>query len=281
VHLTGPLRAAALAAALALLTACAPAPDLARDVPPEVPSRAAVQGVPLIEQQDFYCGPASLAMVMQWSGRDVTQDQIAELAFSPGAEGTYLADMIGAARREGQLAVNVVGFGALLEEVAAGHPVIVFQNLSLPAAPRWHYAVVVGYDLEREQVVLHSGELDRVTMSFDLFGRTWRRGDFWALAVLPPDRLPASADQWSILQAAAALERVARYGAGETAYVTRGAAWPDNWLWWFGLGNARYAQGDLAGARRAFERAAAVDPSVPEVRNNLAQVNRELAAAGG
>lgn len=279
-RLTG-LRAAALAVGLALLGACAPAPDLARDVPPQVPSRAAVQGVPLIEQADFYCGPASLAMVMQWSGHDVTQDQIAALSFSPGAEGTYLADMIGAARRQGQLAVNIHGFGALLKEVAAGNPVIVFQNLGLQIAPRWHYAVVVGYNMDREQVVLHSGELDRVTMSLDLFARTWRRGDFWALAVLPPDRLPVSPDQWAILGAAAALERVERHEAAEAAYAAGGAAWPDNWLWWFGLGNARYAQGDLAGAQRAFERAAAADASVPEVRNNLAQVNRELAGAAG
>ena len=279
-RLTGRRGAAALAAGLALLSACAPAPDLAGDVPPEVPTRAAVEGVPLIQQEDFYCGPAALAMVMQWSGQDVTQEQIAALSFSPGADGTYLADMIGAARRQGQLAVNVEGFGAVLEEVAAGHPVIVFQNLSLPVAPRWHYAVVVAYDMPREQVVLHSGELDRVTMSLDLFGRTWRRGDFWALAVLPPDTLPASPDQWSILEAAAALEQVEQFAAAETAYARGGAEWPGNWIWWFGLGNARYAKGDLTGARRAFERAAAADPSVPEVQNNLAQVRRELAAAG-
>ena len=279
-RLIGWLRAAALAAGLGLLSACAPAPDLARDVPPELPTRAAVRGVPLIEQADFYCGPAALAMVMQWSGLDVSQQDIAALSFSPGAEGTYLADMIGAARREGQLAVNVDGFGALLEEVAAGHPVIVFQNLSLPLAPRWHYAVVVGYDIDRGQVTLHSGELERVTMSLDLFGRTWRRGDYWALAVLPPDTLPVSPDQWAVLEAAAALERVAQYNAAESAYATGGEAWPDNWLWWFGLGNARYAQGDLAGAKRAFEQAAAADPSIPEIRNNLAQVNRELARPG-
>ena len=45
----------------------------------------------------------------------------------------------------------------LLQEVAAGHPVIVLQNLGLEWIPVWHYSVVIGYDLSRGQLVLRSG----------------------------------------------------------------------------------------------------------------------------
>ncbi len=242
----------------------------------DVPTRAIVAGVPLIQQEAFYCGPASIAMVMQWSGHDVTQDDIASLAFSPGAGGTYLADMIGSARRKGQLAVEINNFDALLSEIGAGHPVIVFQNLGLGIAPVWHYGVVTGYDLQRDEVYLNSGQLDQMVMPFALFERTWRRGDFWGLVVLPPDDLPVSVSETKVLQAAAALERVEQYRSAETLYETGAARWPGNWLWQFGLGNARYAQGDLRGARQALRQARRIDPDIPEIRNNLAQVESEL-----
>ena len=88
-----------------------------------------------------------------------------------------------------------------------------------------------------------------------------------------PDRV----DEAEVLSAAASLERVAQYEAAETLYETGAARWPNNWLWQFGLGNARYAMGDLRGARRALRRARAIDPSIPEVRTNLAHVESELA----
>ncbi|WP_372575026.1 PA2778 family cysteine peptidase [Ruegeria jejuensis] len=232
--------------------------------------------VPIIKQNAFHCGPASLAMVLQWSGRDVTQAEIASLAFTPKANGTYLADMIGAARRRGQLVVQLSTFPELLEEVAAGHPVIVFQNLGLSWSPRWHYAVVVGYDLDSEKLVLHSGEHDRMTMDSRLFQRTWRRGEFWAITVLPPNLLPETGNEWEVLRAAAALEQQGHDSAAAKVYKNGSRRWPDNWIWPYGLGNARYKLGDLEGAKVAFEHAAKVDPTAPEIQHNLTQVKKEL-----
>ncbi|PUB11567.1 PA2778 family cysteine peptidase [Yoonia sediminilitoris] len=262
--------------ALGWLAGCAVPFDRDARLSVDVPTRAFVPDVPLIEQEAFFCGPASLAMVMQWAGSDVTQDDIAALAFSPGAGGTYLADMIGSARRSGQLAMTLHNYDDLLAEIAAGHPVIVFQNLGLGFAPVWHYGVVTAYDFDRDAVFLNSGQQDQMVMPFALFDRTWARGDYWGLVVLPPDRLPASGSEIEILQAAAALERVDAFAAAAVLYQTGAARWPDSWLWYFGLGNARYAQGDLRGARQALSRARSIAPDVPEVRANLAQVRSEL-----
>jgi tetratricopeptide (TPR) repeat protein len=143
--------------------------------------------------------------------------------------------------------------------------------------PVWHYGVVTGYDFARDEVYLNSGQQDQMVMPFSVFERTWRRGDYWGLVVLPPDQLPASVDEAEVLSAAAALERVAQYEAAETLYETGAANWPENWLWQFGLGNARYAQGDLRGARQALRRARSIDPTIPEVRANLAFVESEIA----
>jgi tetratricopeptide (TPR) repeat protein len=245
--------------------------------PQDVPSRAMVADVPIVRQNAFHCGPASLAMVLQWSGNDVSQSEIASQAFTPKANGSYLADMIGAARRRGQLVVQLSTLPELLEEVAAGHPVIIFQNLGLSWSPRWHYAVVVGYDLDQEQLILHSGEHDRITMDSRLFMRTWRRGEFWAVTVLPPNLLPKTGDEWDVLRAAAALEQLGHTVAAEQVYTNGALRWPHNWIWPYGIGNARYKLGDLEGAKSAFELAAEIDPKPPEIQHNLGQVKRELA----
>lgn len=263
--------------ALCWLAACAQPFEPDERLSFDAPARAQITGVPLIQQEDFFCGPTSIAMVMQWAGAEVTQQDVAALAFNPGAGGTYLADMIGSSRRLGQLAVQINDFDQLLAEVTAGHPVIVFQNLGLGVFPVWHYGVVTGYDFAKDEVYLNSGQLDQMVMAFAVFERTWRRGDYWGLVVLPPDQLPVSVREADVLSAAAALERVGQYQAAATLYETGSAQWPANWLWQFGLGNARYAMGDLRGARRALRRARTLDPSIPEVRANLAFVISELA----
>jgi tetratricopeptide (TPR) repeat protein len=264
---------AALAAALVLAGCAAPPLDLSPA--PDAPRKAAVAGVPLIEQKDFHCGPAALAMALQWAGQDITQGQVAGLAFSPGARGTYQEDMIGAARRVGALAIPISGFDDLTGELAAGHPVIVFQNLGESFAPIWHYAVVTAYDLDRGTVTLHSGRLNRTAMSLARFERTWAEGGGWALVVLPPGTLPAAASERAVLDAAAGLERAGRPRDAARAYRAGAERWPGNWLWQFGLGNSLYAAGDKGGARRAWERALALDPTAPEPRGNLAVLKAE------
>lgn len=264
------------AALIGLLSACAAPPDPFIGPSADTARKAVVPGVPLIQQADYFCGPASLAMVLQWSGHAVTQTEIARQSFTPSAKGTYLADMLGAARRQGQIAVTLENFSDVLVEVQAGHPVVVFQNLGFEIAPVWHYGVVTGYDLDTEIVTLHSGERDVMRMQLADFLKSWDMGGRWAIVVLPPDQLPPTAREPSILQAAAALERVGQLKAAETAYRTGATRWNKNWLWWFGLGNTLYAQGDLAGARGAFATALQIDPTAEAARNNLREVEREL-----
>lgn len=268
-HTLRPLIRATLCAASLFLAACAAPTDPVSWTQGDIPARAAVADVPLIVQDDFYCGPASLAMVYQWAGQDVTQAEVAQQSFTPGARGTYLSDMIGNARRRGQLAVTLSTPEDLLAELAAGHPVIVFQNLGVRWLPRWHYGVVVAYDTSAGEVVLHSGENERMVMPFELFERTWARGDNWALVVLPPGDLPALDDEIDLLQAGAALERAGQADAAWAHYAAGAERYPDNWLWQFGLGNAAFAQGDVDAARGAWEAALEIDPDAVEPRENL------------
>lgn len=267
---------AVLAAAL-LLTGCA---DLQTgrllESPGDLPPRARVSGVPFYPQEESYCGPASLAMVLSWSGQRVSQEEVAPTVFTPSREGSFRTDVLGAARRKGRLAVSVRGMRELLAELAGGHPVLVFQNLGLSWIPRWHYAVAIGYDLGRETVVLHTGTREARPVAMDTFERTWARADYWGAVVLPPGELPATAQATPVLEAAVALENLGRLGAAETVYASATERWPGRLGAWIGLANARYARGEKQEAERALRSALERHPRAAEVWNNLAVVLSDL-----
>lgn len=260
-------------AALSAVAACA-TPEVAglRQHPGALPQRAEVGGVPFHPQQEQYCGPAALASVLGWSGLPRSQEALALEVYTPGREGTLAHDLIGAARRHGRLAVPVADLPQLLAEVAAGHPVLVQQNLGLAWYPQWHFAVAVGYDLAAGTVVLRSGAERRRVVSLDTFDRTWARAGRWALVVLPPQRLPATGDEAAVLNAAAGLERAGRVAQAATAYEAILQRWPGSLGALIGRGNARYAAGDLHGAEAAYRAALGHHPDAAVAWNNLADV---------
>lgn len=241
----------------------------------DVPRATEVTGVPFYPQKDYYCGPASLAMALSWSGEEMTQDDIAPELITPDRKGTFRHDMISAARRHGRIAMPVMGLENILKENAAGHPVIVFQNLGLSWWSKWHFAVLIGYDLGRDYVILHSGEDEHLQQDIGLFERTWARGDRWAITVLPPDQLPATATLWPALEAAAGLERVGRKDAAHIAYTTILKRWPDAWAAHFALGNLAHSGGSFKEAEAAYRNALAIDDGLSDVWNNLAHALKE------
>ena len=267
-------RAARAAGALLLgaLVGCATESHRLLDSAGGLPPRAEVAGVPFFPQEEAYCGPAALATVLGWSGLAVTQDEVAAQVYTPGRAGTLRSDVVAAARRHDRLAVPVTRLADLAAEIAAGHPVLVFQNLGLGWFPVWHYAVAVGYDLEEGYVVLRSGREPRRLTPLPTFERTWARGGHWGLVVLPPDQRPAAADQLAVLRAASGLEQAGRPQAAAAAYAAIAERWPDSLAAWIGLGNTAYASQDLAAAEDAFRSATERHPEAAAAWNNLAHV---------
>lgn len=237
-----------------------------------------VDGVPFFPQADRACGPASLAMVLVWSGLSSGPEALSTQVYTPGREGSLASDMVAAARRNGRLAVPVTTLDDLLAEVAAGHPVVVFQNLGLDMHPVWHFAVAVGYDLSDRVIVLHSGIEEGQRLSLDTFEHTWDRAGRWALVVLPPGELPPTAAEPAVVSAAAGLERAGFPGAAARTYEAALERWPDSLGAAIGLGNARYAQMDRNGAERAFRQAVDHHPRSAAAWNNLAHVLIERGA---
>ncbi len=275
----GPLRLpprAAVLFALALLAACAaPQAERVLEAPGDLPPKVELAEVPFFPQEAYQCGPASLAMALTSSGVLVRPDDLVAKVYSPARKGSLPPEMVSASRRHGRVAYPVSTLEDLLAELAAGNPVVVLQNLGFSWYPRWHFAVVIGYDLPKEELVLHSGTEPREVLSLRHFERTWEMGGHWGLVVLPPSVLPARAKESAFVEAVIGLERARQWEAAIEAYRAALARWPASLGALMGLGNSRYVLGNLAGAERAFREAARAHRSAAPAFNNLAHVLAE------
>jgi len=264
---------------LLVLTGCA-APPLTRALldtgRADLQPRVELTRTPFYSQTDHQCGPASLAMALEAAGAPASPDELSTQVYLPGRKGSLALEMLVAARRHGMLAVELpTSLHDLLAEVAHGTPVVVLQNNGLDWLPVWHYAVVIGYDLDAGDIVLRSGHQRRLVIPLATFERTWARAKHWAMVVMQPGQLPATVSETSYLAATAALEKSGSPGRAEVTYRTALLRWPDSLTALIGLGNTLYARGDLAAAADAFRRAVEHHPDAAPAFNNLAQVLAE------
>ena len=279
-------RRAGLALALAaLLGGCAlpgaSSPPQFRDGhllqrPPGLPQSAAVHGVDFYADDTNACGPASLAEVLRFSGVDTDVRRLKPELITPALDGTLQYDMLGATRRASRVAYVIdPTLGALMSNIAAGHPVVVLQRLGITAGT-WHYAVVVGYDLGADTITLRSSTARDLVLSIGQFDATWAGGGRWGFVALRPGVLPPGATAVRYLGAVAPMEGVAP-AAARQAYQAALQHWPDAWVAMMGLGNLAYARKDYAAAAVHFAQAARAHPHDGDPLNNLAQA---LLAAG-
>ncbi len=266
------MRRALLALALAFLSGCAVQTAALQAAPPsDLPRSVELGATPFFPQTDYQCGPAALATALGAVGVMATPALLGEQVFLPARAGSLQAEMLGGARRQGVVATVIPGsLHAVLREVAAGHVVVVLQNLGLSFAPRWHYAVVVGYDLEKRVVILRSGPEPRQQLSLSTFEYTWARSGHWAILTLQSDQIPATATEENFLNAALALEQTRQVAAALRAYKSATQRWPDSFAAHIGLGNTAYQLGDFAVAAAAFREATRLQPAAAIAHNNLA-----------
>ena len=242
-----------------------------------LPAHVELKDTPFFAQEQYQCGPASLAMALGAAGYPASPKDLEKMVFLPDREGSLQTEMLVAARRRGALASTIPPkLDALLAELASGRPVIVLQNLGLSFATRWHYAVAIGYDQRSQQIILRSGPMERETMSFRTFAHTWARSNNWAMVVLAPGQLPLQADVPELEKSLAALEKHAEPVQMLRHYEAATRLWPDNYLFRMGLGINAYNAGKLDIAEAAFRTVTRMRPDNAAALNNLATVLQEL-----
>jgi len=256
-----------------LLSACAATGVREVTHDSQLPRHAELSATPFFPQELYHCGPAALATALNAVNIGVSPDQLVPEVYIPSRKGSLQVEMLVAARRHGALAVKIEPeLGAVLKEIAAGNVVVVMQNLGLSWAPSWHYAVVVGYDLDKELVWLRSGTFKRFEMTLSTFQRTWARSQYWAFVALKPGSLPASTKAEAVASALISFEKAAGAADLRVAYVAAAKRWPDNLVILTGLGTSAYAAGDFDSAATAFRDAISAHPDSAAAYNNLANV---------
>ena len=265
-----------LAAGLVSLPGCAlvipQTEELRTAWPTQLPERVEIADVPFFPQEDFQCGPAALATSLAHFKVPVKPEDLVSKVYLPARQGSLQVEMLAATRTFGMVSYKLAPkFEDMLREIAAGIPVIVLQDYGVWPVSIWHYAVVVGYDREKGELLLRSGLKERLVIPFAVFEYTWKESDYWAMVTMPPGRIAVSAAEAPYLEAVVAMERVGPPEAARTAYATFLNRWPDNLTASVGLANRHYAAGDLAGTEAALRDAATRHPDAVVVVNNLAQ----------
>ena len=251
-----------------------PQSEALRESPPrDLPQRVELTQVPFHTQSDFLCGPATLAMVFNAAGVKADVESVTPLVYLPGRQGSLQAEMLGATRRSGLVAYTLAPrLEDLLREVAAGTPVVVLLNLAFRLIPVWHYAVIVGYDLDKREVIVRSAGKARDEWGFGFLEYFWQESGYWSMLALAPGRVPATAREAEFAATVAALEQAGRPREARDSYRALLVRWPDNLVGLIGLGNVEYTLKDMAAAERAFRRAAEAHPQSDIALNNLAHV---------
>jgi tetratricopeptide (TPR) repeat protein len=266
-----PLPAAALCTLILLAAGCASHSPLPTTRP------ILLADTPFHSDDGTLCGPSALASVLQQSGAAVTVAELREQIYLPGREGTLQVEMLGGIRRHARVAVALDGTDrALVDALDAGYPVLVLQKLTALWLTSWHYAVIIGYEPDRDEFVLHSGTYPELRLSRRSLLASWRRADYWAYAVASPGEIPpfASADHY--LEGIIGLEQAGQLDAARTAYADARVRWPDDPMFGFGYGNVLAREGDLTGAIDAYRETLARNPDHVPALNNLAWALGEL-----
>jgi tetratricopeptide (TPR) repeat protein len=207
---------------------------------------------------------------MNWAGKMISVDELAPQVYTPGMRGSLQTDLLSASRRQGLMAIPIQGLPSLMAEVAAGHPVIVFENLALSWAPQWHYAIIFGYDLSAQEVIMHSGPQAFKRWDMSRFERSWMLADYWGLVVLPPDELSKTANEMAHLTAASGLEQAGRKNEAEIAYERILWRWPGSLGALIGLGNLKYEKKEYSASIWYLQQAIENYPDSAIAWHNLA-----------
>ena len=256
-----------IAAMLALtLCGCASSPDLSALREPGEPLHAQLD-VPFHAQAVSPGGAEALAMVLQATGAAVEVDAL-------GA--ATVDEMLAVPRRHGRVSYPAGGsLTALLLELDAGHPVVVRRTAPEPA-----FAVVVGYDLERNELIVHGPIARAVRTPIGWFDRDWARTDRWAMVVLRPEQAPAAVPPRIGLTAVLDYERIAGTEASAPAWIAATEAWPDQEIAWYARGNAHASRHELDAARDAYLAAVTLAPSMEPAWLELGRLYSVLGERG-
>lgn len=195
-RVVGLKRLGVLAAVFLALGGCASAlsPEIKR-----LPDRVELNNVPFFRGNAYQSGPGALASILSYQRVQITPGLLDKSLQLPGGEARLEQSMQQVARQYGFLIYPLDdGLQSLLTQVSAGFPVMLrFAEGTVFTEPR--YGVLVGYNRNKQTVLLHAGMNRHLLMSFSSFSSAWEKAGSWAVLIQNPRQLPANLDEqrWS------------------------------------------------------------------------------------
>ncbi len=134
-----------------------------------------ILNVPFVPQaQDNDCGPAALASVLQFYGKDISLDELTDKIFIASLNRTLLPDMENYARDKGFNTSSRRGSITLVKDkIDSGHPVIILMDAGTAVIKSPHYIVIWGYN--SQGFLAHAGYRGNVFISFHELDQRWQR----------------------------------------------------------------------------------------------------------
>ncbi len=163
-----------------LLCGCAPVARV-----PDAPLKAdlhMIEKVPFFPQEEYQCGPASLASVLNYWGVSSSPDEIAKTIYSRSARGTLNIDMVMYAQARGLEASQYRGaWEDLRQKIDAGFPLVVLVDYGFWVLQSNHFMVVLGY--REDDVIVHSGRDEKKIIRKEDFLKSWEKTNYWTLLI--------------------------------------------------------------------------------------------------
>lgn len=142
-----------------------------------------IDKVPFYPQDDYQCGPAALAGVLNYWGINVTPDDIAKDIYSKFAKGTLNIEMKIYADKKGLYSLQYRGnWDDLKSKISEGNPLIVLVDYGVFSSYHVnHFMVVIGYN--DEGVIVNSERTENLFIEKEKFLRIWKKANYWTLLI--------------------------------------------------------------------------------------------------
>ncbi|MDA0836869.1 MAG: C39 family peptidase [Planctomycetota bacterium] len=237
-----------------------------------------INGVPFIRQQRFFCGPAAIAVVEQFNGRDVDQSEIAEQVFAKSIKATLTLDFHLYAKEQNLWSQQVKTLDAIKAWIRQGVPVIALMQVGPPIVRQHHFIVMIGFDDSRGQFITHDAYLANRIISYRKFTKQWSRARHWALVMAPPDHVTWPLDAAGYNDLGVRFEAMNNNKQALAVYEKAIKAEPAKAVYHFNRANVLFkmtsstglSQDSLAPVIAGFQKALSLDADFVHARNNLA-----------
>ncbi|MCJ7595714.1 MAG: C39 family peptidase [Desulfobacterales bacterium] len=140
-----------------------------------------------------YCGPACLAMVLNYwdETRSFSQRKITDDIYDSESEATYNSELVLYPRTKGFESYSFQGNLQVLKEVIGKDIPVIVLTKTIKQIAKGHYRVVIGFDDDEDQIIFHDPYFGgRNAMTFKDFMKVWELGkgrnrSRWMMAVVP------------------------------------------------------------------------------------------------